>query len=554
MLIRLTYSCCLAVAVLVGQSLPAHAHFLFVVPGADGKSAQVVFSEDLQSDENVEIDAIDTATWFVIDAKGQHQPTELQKQDDLRSLAIDGGKMVYGTHDYGVMTRGGAKPFLLKYHPKTVLGNPFRHSAYLGEKTPVEIVAYGEPGDVVFQMLHGKKPVADSELTVILPDGTQQTAKTNAEGKTSAFTQIGRFGVWGRLFEETAGKHGEDEYQQVRHYPTLVIDVGEHRGGHHGRHHGVKPESATAKAAEGQPLSPMPIPASSFGAVACDGWLYVYGGHIADVHTYSTEAVSGKFHRLSLADGKTWEELPAGMPLQGMNLATHGGKIYRVGGMFPKNAKGEETDNWSIDTAAVYDPAKKTWSDLPKLPVPRSSHDLAVVGDKLFVLGGWNMLGKDGGEEWLEEMAVLDLNNIDSGWQSLPQEFVRRALIVAVHNDKIYVVGGFTEHEEPSREVDIFEVASGIWTKGPELPEGRMNGFSSAACVVDGHLYASVADGSLLRLNDAKNQWELVGKYSPRIVHRLTPRGEGLVLVGGAAKMKNIDTVEFVEASLLNGK
>ena len=40
----------------------------------------------------------------------------------------------------------------------------------------------------------------------------------------------------------------------------------------------------SAKAAE---LPRMPKGVSSFGAVVCDGSLYVYGGHMGKTHTYS---------------------------------------------------------------------------------------------------------------------------------------------------------------------------------------------------------------------------------------------------------------------------
>ena len=66
---------------------------------------------------------------------------------------------------------------------------------------------------------------------------------------------------------------------------------------------------------------PMPEAFSSFGAAVADGYVYVYGGHIAKTHTYSTEAVTGKFRRLHLTKaGAAWEELPTGPALQGLAL------------------------------------------------------------------------------------------------------------------------------------------------------------------------------------------------------------------------------------------
>ena len=56
---------------------------------------------------------------------------------------------------------------------------------------------------------------------------------------------------------------------------------------------------------------------SSLGAVECDGYLYVYGGHAGKTHTYSTKDVLGTFHRLKLDGGAKWEELPAGRSFRG---------------------------------------------------------------------------------------------------------------------------------------------------------------------------------------------------------------------------------------------
>ncbi len=101
------------------------------------------------------------------------------------------------------------------------------------------------------------------------------------------------------------------------------------------------------------PFPPLPVAVSSFGAVAADGWLYVYGGHVAPVHTYSTEAVSNRLDRLNLNDHSAWEKLPGGRGLQGLNLAAHGGKIYRIGGMESRNKPGETVDNHSVAEVAA---------------------------------------------------------------------------------------------------------------------------------------------------------------------------------------------------------
>jgi N-acetylneuraminic acid mutarotase len=261
----------------------------------------------------------------------------------------------------------------------------------------------------------------------------------------------------------------------------------------------------------------MPEASSSFGAVASDGWLYVYGGHVVRTHSYSTEAVSGKFNRLNLADGRTWESLPDGPKLQGMNLVAHRGRVYRVGGMQPLNAPGQAQDIRSVAEVARFDPATRRWEALAPLNDARSSHDVAVVGDTLFVVGGWNLRGSQP-TEWPDGMEVMDLSAATPAWRRVPQPFKRRALTATALDGKVYVLGGFDEQSQVVRRVSIYDVASAQWSVGPDLPGGTMSGFGPAACVVDGRLFVSIDDGSVYRLDGAV--WQLVGKGTPRIVHR----------------------------------
>jgi len=306
--------------------------------------------------------------------------------------------------------------------------------------------------------------------------------------------------------------------------------------------------AAVAEEGRDEAYAPLPTAASSFGAVESDGWLYVYGGHIAPVHQYSTEAVSHQFWRLRLEDGKTWEELPGGPGVQGMNLATHDGKIYRVGGMEPRNKPGDPTDNHSRSDCVRFDPATRQWQELPALPQSRSSHDVVVLGGKLYVIGGWSMHGDDG-EDWLSKMLVLDLQAAQPTWQEIEQPFQRRALIAAVHKNRIYVLGGFDEENHPHRRVDIYDPATNKWSLGPEIPGQDHNGFAPAACSHQDELYVSVADGTLYRLDEAQGAWTEVVKLQPRIVHRLAPFKSQILMIGGARGGGNLSSIEVVDVS-----
>jgi hypothetical protein len=369
-------------------------------------------------------------------------------------------------------------------------------------------------------------------------------ADTDDEGWTDVFSQQGRYGAWARFWETTPGDSGGKSYAEVRHYATLVFDAGTQPAA---TQSSTIPSAAAQSAAArtATRIATLPEATSSFGAAATDGWLYVYGGHVVPTHSYSTEAVSGRFNRLRLADGKTWEQLPDGPPLQGMNLVAHGGKVYRVGGMQPRNKPGEPQDIHSVNDVARFDPATGKWEALPPLPVPRSSHDVVVIGNTLIVVGGWTLKGRER-TEWPDSIELLDLSASTLAWQRAPQPFKRRALIAAAVGDKVHVLGGFDEKSQVVGGSSIYDFATRTWSPGPDLPGGKMNGFGPAAVVLRDKLYVSVDDGGLYRESGGTPAWTKVGQATPRIVHRLVADDDRVLVVGGASGGRNSDLVEAV--------
>jgi hypothetical protein len=135
-------------------------------------------------------------------------------------------------------------------------------------------------------------------------------------------------------------------------------------------------------------LAPLPETITSFGAATSDGWLYAFGGHKGQRHDYSIEMVSGSFERLRLSDGRAWETLPSAAPGQGVALVAHGHYLYRIGGMAARNHEGAKQDLYSLALVQRFDVRRQHWEDIAPLPLPRSSHDAAVIGNKIYVAGG----------------------------------------------------------------------------------------------------------------------------------------------------------------------
>ncbi len=530
----------LLLAVLATAVLPvaAHAHFVFVVPEPGGGVAYVFLSEDLDPDDEVGPGMLSGLELQVRDRAGVDAPLDKTMEEHAFRVDYDAesARLIHGALQLGLHQPGDAPANLISYHPKAILGDAFDPALRLGDEHPVELVPVGRVGELRFRLLSYGRPVEGAEVTVLLPDGGGREVVTDAEGLTESFPQTGRFGAWSRATVGGPGTHEGVDYAEARAYATLVAQVGEDR----------RPTARVA-APTARAFPRLPQPTSSFGAVGSDGWLYVYGGHIANTHDYDTEAVSGRFSRLRIDGPPVWESLPPGPRLQGMNLAAHDGKVYRVGGMQPRNPRGTKADNHSVADCARFDPASMQWEWLPPLPEGRSSHDVVVLDDTLYVVGGWNMLGRERGNEWPEDMLSLDLTDPRAAWKRIPQPFARRALIVAAHEGRLHVMGGMDDEDEVSRRVDIFDPATQEWSRGPELlGDHVVAGFASAACVLDGRLYASVAGGEVQRLTDDGSAWELVGSHTPRIVHRLVPWQGRILVTGGADGGANSDLVEVL--------
>ncbi|MCO5172211.1 MAG: hypothetical protein M9894_38430 [Planctomycetes bacterium] len=276
---------------------------------------------------------------------------------------------------------------------------------------------------------------------------------------------------------------------------------------------------------------------ASVGVAREGDWLYVYSGHLGPTHHHSLDNLSTTFARLSLVDGHGWELLPCPLPLQSTSLVAHRGGLIRVGGMTARNRAEEKPDLHSVATVARFDPVTRTWSPLPDLPEPRSSHDAVVVGDRLFVIGGWTLAGDR--ELWLETAWSLDLAAAKPAWtpSAAPAFGEKRALALAVADDKVIALGGMTSEGELSKTVHLYDPAANAWSAGPDLP---FVGFGAAALGVERDVYASGIDSPVFRLglHGGDLEWEEVGALAwPRYFHRFVPAGEGALLaVGGVAR------------------
>jgi uncharacterized GH25 family protein len=221
----------LAVGVVAVLAAAAEAHFVFVVPDAQSPNKlTVVFSEDLEVDENVPADRLKGLTLTGRFAGGKTAPVDLKpgKSCLTGELGLVEPQAAFGTLAFGVMEpkkKGDTKPYLLAYHPKAVLAGCDPALAVVGKVAPVELIPVAAGGEVKFKLVAGDAPVADAEVTVLTPDGGKKKAKTDAAGLTPGYPAKGRYGAWAKHVVATPGEHGGKKYSEARHYATLVADL-----------------------------------------------------------------------------------------------------------------------------------------------------------------------------------------------------------------------------------------------------------------------------------------------------------------------------------------
>jgi hypothetical protein len=516
----------MALAVAVALPQPAWAHFIWLKVEPGSKPAETVVRAFFNEEPEPDAQFLKYVKDLKLTVDGQVVPSEVTEDSRIASWVGRPPVVVDAERDLGVSRRGETS-YRLYYTARAQTEAVADESKESGDKLRVRVVT--ADSTPVLEVLFNGQPAAGARVKVYSDDGdtTELTADDQGRVAVEGLAE-GRAAVWANHVDKTAGELDGKPFGETRYYATLIFTPAATL------FPGKTPIEVTT-------IANVPDPAvNSFGGAVLGKWLYLYGGHVGETHSYDVNTTARRFRRLNLEDGKTWEDLPMEKDLQGVALVSDGKFLYRVGGMVAANQPGEEHDLHSVADFARFDPETKTGTALPPLPEPRSTHDCAVVGRTLYAIGGWDMKGAEEESEFLECAVAFDLDKPEAGWKTIPQPFQRRALAVAAHDGKLYVLGGLVGGGmKVARGVDVFDPASGEWSKGPDLPgNGRTEGFGPSGFEIAGRVYYSGSSGRIFRLNDGDDAWEAVGAWAlPRLTHRLLPGlGDTILAVGGAAK------------------
>lgn len=527
---RIRIVCTLTLVLSLLAPAAARAHFLWFLtkPYGEAPRAEVYFSETAAPDNPEFLDRVASAeAWALVGPRG-NEPKLLKLERKGESLVAELPRElrdapVVMKHTYGVTSRGG-ETFRLNYYAKsypTALPGTWK-SVKNAALLPLEVVPAMRGGKIELTVLWQEKPLAGALVTV-----EAASLEKKLEGTTDDagifrcdLPDSGVYSIRARYIEEKPGELDGQSYKTERHYSTLAL-----------RFIPAQMKSVAHS------LTPLAKGTTSFGGAVAGDWLYVYGGHYGAAHQYSQDGQSGDFARLNLRDPKAWESLPGGPKLTGLAMVAHGGTVYRIGGFTAKNAETDSESLWSQPDFARFDPATGQWTNLAPLPEGRSSHDAAVVGNMLYVVGGWTLAGSDP-TRWHDTAWSFDLADAAAQWKPVASPpFHRRALALAAHQNKLYCIGGMQERGGTVLSVAVYDPAKNAWSEGPDLLGSGMDGFGASAFASGGALYATTMSGAIQRLSPAGDAWEFVTQLErPRFFHRLLSwHDDRLVVVGGAS-------------------
>ena len=519
----------LMIALLLACPALVQAHFVWLLTDSTSPQGkvQVFFSEAAEADDPALLDKVAKAEVWVLGGRGEPKPLTLTRGQDALESELTGAarqSTIILKHNYGVLAKGG-EPFLLKYYAKTypfALPGTWR-AVRDNERLPLEVVPSVKSSQTVLQVLWNGKPLPKSTVTIVGSGIAKKIEGTtdDAGNFTCELPKAGTFSIRAKHSEETAGTLDDKEYRSVRHYSTLTLHY--------------QPVRLTPTANN---LPALPKGLTSFGGAVTGNNLYVYGGNYGSAHEYVNEDQSGDLWKLNLSSPAKWELVSTGPRRQGLAMVEHKGVLYRIGGFVATNKSGEKQNLVSQDDFARLDAANGQWQTLPSLPEPRSSHDAAVVGDTLYVAGGWNMQGGGATAQWHDTALSMNLAADKLEWKTVADPaFRRRALALAAWNQKLVCIGGMTDGSGPTTKTSIYDPATNAWADGPALQGTAMDGFGCAAFACEGSLYVTTVSGSIQRLSADGTHWEFLGQIAhPRFFHRVLPVSNSrLVIVGGAS-------------------
>lgn len=204
----------------------------------------------------------------------------------------------------------------------------------------------------------------------------------------------------------------------------------------------------------------------------------------------------------------------------------------------------------SLQNAFPQKGGSPIWTIGSPMPRPTTEVAAAVLGDTIYIIGGYDEEG--------EGIGMVELYNATSdswveGIAQLPLPLHHTS--AASYQGKIYVAGGYTGDWTASDRLFIYDPKTNEWTQGNPMPTPR--GYPTAN-FVDGTLYVVGGDGGTAKeraaLNATEsydpvtNQWTSHASMPTARHHAASAVVDGKLYVVGGRIGEELNNVDLIEA------
>jgi len=256
-------------------------------------------------------------------------------------------------------------------------------------------------------------------------------------------------------------------------------------------------------------LADMPAALAKFGAVAVGGRIYAAGGYDTRRSFYVYDIAANSW--------TTGPNLPQGT--DNVAVQERDGKVVALGGE-------------ASLAMQVFDPATSAWSAGPALPAPRFAAAAANLGGALHLVGGWNVSNSASASLTRHDRLAAGATT----WTSAaPLATARNAAGAAVIGGRLYVVGGrspgIRANDQTSlASTEVYDPATNTWSAGVPLPTARG---SLAVAALGGRLYAMGGESTPGTVSDAVERFDpATGTWTTLTAMPLRAHGLAVVAVG----------------------
>lgn len=274
-------------------------------------------------------------------------------------------------------------------------------------------------------------------------------------------------------------------------------------------------EGVAGETGSWETMSPMPTPRAMMGTAVLDNIIYVIGGITGEMGNSVEVAANEAYDPLT----NTWSvNTPMPTPRMGLVAVAFNGKIFAIGGY-------NYTGNPSVvhDIVEVYDPVSDSWTPASPMPAPRTHSEVAVHNGRIFVIGGT----LDGSSMPTDE--VLAYDPVGDSWSyETPLNIGRQIMGAATLNDKFYLFGGWNGRSD----VEEYDPATGNTQSMNALPFGVSG--PGAASIGDRIYIAGGSDENECDVISLTYEYDPLGETYDPVSLMPTPRASaGVGVVNG---------------------